>query len=195
MGESITITAGNFAALHRLSVELETLELYEYLEVCVDQGFFLKDELSISNVCQRLALRSEFGLDSHEELNFLARHFYEITVEQFESLSVTQLVLIISDGDLRIDTEDQLCTFLIDGVCRCLEYFRLFEFVQFEFLSEDVASKFTGLFDTHLDHLNASIWWAISVRFVHPVQPKNVNPRIRWESVTCGDGANESPIE
>jgi hypothetical protein len=77
----------------------------------------------------------------------------------------------MSHGALQIESEDELFDHIWQKVSEEDDYFRLFEFVRFEYLSCDSVDRFCETCGGFFSPLNCAIWNAISRRLVLPVTP------------------------
>jgi hypothetical protein len=85
---------------------------------------------------------------------------------------------IFESKSLKIKSEDWLFGIISDLVSHDDQQFVLFEFIQFEFLSSEVASRFVELACQFIDLLNSSILVRLGRRFVLPVSPDGSNARL-----------------
>jgi hypothetical protein len=75
---------------------------------------------------------------------------------------------IISQGSLRLESEDSLYDFIRKGIETNREMFTLLEFVRWEYCSTDVMNDFFDVLSEHLSEINASIWTSLCARLVLP---------------------------
>jgi hypothetical protein len=66
------------------------------------------EPLSISNAIESLRLRCKFNLPFDHLLSFITTHLNEFPITSFVSLSDHIVELIISDGKLKLSSEDSL---------------------------------------------------------------------------------------
>jgi hypothetical protein len=80
--------------------------------------------------------------DVRAEISFSALHFHEFSLTQIYSLGFSRRHKILSDQSLRHESEDRLCKELLDLTESDCEYFSLFGFIRFEFVSLPLFSAF-----------------------------------------------------
>ena len=172
-GSALLIEKSNFAALFRLSQELENSELLSSL-----LGMLKPESLSLEDAFSLWSVGIELGTafcDRFENLtDFLASHFYEI---QKESFDFEPLELLLSSPSLQIEDEDSLYGFVRSRSESDLRFASLFEFVYFNYLSDDSITDFVYFMSkNYLDLMNSGIWRQIVQRL--SLETKSVtNPR------------------
>jgi hypothetical protein len=159
-GYSVTVTEKNYLGLFELSEEFENAEIYSFLRDYLSMISESESEstLTISVAIDRLRIDFRLNLDLSKEVEFIASHLNEYSSDELRSLPIDCLGLILSNKSLKVNTEDYLCTLVIEFG---FEFFSLFEFVHFEFVSPSIAFKFSEIYESCLDLLNSSIWKAI----------------------------------
>jgi hypothetical protein len=83
-------------------------------------------------------------------------------------LPFSLLYEIISQGSLRLDSEDSLYDFISHGIETNREMFSLLEFVRWEYCSTGVMDDFFDVLLEHFCEINASIWASLCARLVLP---------------------------
>ena len=155
-GRSISITPENARFLEACARELENDELLGRIV-----GFQLDcEDISLSNVVDRLRIKREFHSDCGDELDFLASHFFEADLDVVRSLSVSDLELVLANPLLKLESEDQLYDTIVSLSCEKGEGFLvLLRYVEFAFLSEPKLIEFLEhIFPCFVD---ASVWVSI----------------------------------
>jgi hypothetical protein len=119
--------------------------------------------------------RLEFMLriegDCEFDVSVVASHFYEFSVSDFDSLSVSPLHAILTDRGLVLRNEDSLFEVLHRLASRDLSYFGLLEFVRFEFLSDGVMKRACEFMSDSFDSLTLGIWSSLQTRLALSVNP------------------------
>jgi hypothetical protein len=130
----------------------------------------LFDNLTQNNVIRRLRQNElcEHSVDA--ELDFLASNFGELLESIHSDLTVDDLYRIFSRSSFRIETEDWLFAYIDNNLESHPEYFGLFEFVRFEFLSAESLSVFVQR--TSDFEINSSILAQLLPRLKLPVKLK-----------------------
>jgi hypothetical protein len=117
-----------------ISRELGNAEFSEF----VNQG--MNSDLSITNVIDCVAFRSEMGGDVSAEIAFLSRFSgLEDPSAALRQLSVWIISEVLSSPSLEVKSEDRLYDFVASRILDDNESFSLLENVRFEYLS---APKF-----------------------------------------------------
>jgi hypothetical protein len=176
-------TAQFFLALAK---ELGNSELYREL------SSHLSGTMTTSNILERL----HFGSGSRElsfvEVEHLAAHFWQFDQIIFNEFNLDQLQQILSQDCLELQSDDQLCDFILWHLDSDREYFRLFDFVQFEFMSVPAMSRFTETVRDKYDLLTPSLWQSMLNRLTHSVSSQSPSSRLHWESFPF---ESESPLK
>ena len=152
-GQNISITAANAPFLEACARELENDELLGHI---IGSQLDLEG-VSLSNVVDRMRIKSEFHSDCKSELDFLAAHFFEADTDVLKCLSVSDLELVLTNSLLKLESEDQLYdTILSLSGAKGHDILSLLRYVEFAFLSESKLGEF-------LDHIfpdlvDASVW-------------------------------------
>ena len=153
---------------------------YEYLillgnklgnDEIIEYGMNLKnqqDPLSIDNVIDRLITKLRYKINTYDEINFIAKHFYEIEEKKLKSLDVDTLELILSNSLLRIDNEIYLFQFIDKLITEKGKKFKkLLNCVHFEFLTKKEMSKFLSLIEP--EDISGPIWNSLCNRLLMDV--------------------------
>ena len=172
-GEAFRVEKSNFAALLRLSQELENAELLSSLFAMINP-----ESLSLAEAIRLLRVETDLGSAFSDRFgkvrNFIASHFYEIDKEilDFETLQ-----LLLSSPALQIEDEDSLYDFVRSRSEDDLRFRSLFEFVYFDYLSVDRIENFaSSLNEKSLNDTNYGVWGQICRRLM--LEPKlTENPR------------------
>ena len=151
-GQKISITPVNMSFLEACARELENDELLGRIV-----GVRLAEDISMSNVAERIRIKSEFHSDSKREFDFLASHFFEASCEALRSLSISDLELVLTNPLLKLKSEDQLYDAIISlSREKGEEHLSLLKHVEFMFLSDSRLSEF--LDRIFPDFVDARMW-------------------------------------
>jgi hypothetical protein len=115
-----------------ICTEFENRELYE----CLFGRF--GDELTISNVVDRLRFLHGIHENYEPELSFCSSHFFEIDGSSICSLPIEVFSGIVSNISLQLKDEESLYTMIYDCFVRDSCSFGLFEHIRYEYLSTEV---------------------------------------------------------
>jgi hypothetical protein len=121
------------------------------------------DKVSVKNVVGRLQFLSATRCDMSAELDFIASHFYDFLrrPDALKRLPFSLIYVIISQGSLKLDSENSLYYFISKGTEKNWEMLILLESVGFEDCSADVINDLLWLFSEHFYEINASIWTSL----------------------------------
>jgi hypothetical protein len=159
-GAQVVVSSSNLDFFCSVSEEFENIELLQSIENV------LEGDLDVRNVLRRLRLMKRGGLDICEAVNFAASHFSEFDSSALDTLSCEELELIVSHMSLKFEREEDLCELIIRRMEADLCYASLFEFVHFEYVSNEAVDRFWTVISDHFDLLNPSIWSHIRQRLV-----------------------------
>jgi hypothetical protein len=176
IGEGVPIVANssNRSFFSSLTHELGNFELFWLIES------HFSPQLSFENAVSRVIEKKLFDADFSDEVPFLASHFRELDGPSVKDLTLWDLDAILSRDSLRIKNENSLFDFIIS--CGFADYFPLFNYVRFKFLSLDRVRQFkTALKECDIA-LTPMIGSHLLDRLVLPVDLSNVTyniPRYR----------------
>jgi hypothetical protein len=130
------------------------------------------DPVDESNVVQRLKL-----FPTEPDISFFATRFSSVCEQPaIDTLSFELISRILSDSELRLESEDSLFRF-IESLCSKNDAYRdLIEYVEAQYLSEMCISDYISFVDP--DRLSRGTWLSICRRLSLPVSPSTVNPRL-----------------
>jgi hypothetical protein len=173
--------------LKGICTEFENRELYE----CLFGRF--KDELTISNVADRIRFLHEIHENYESELSFYSSHFFEIDCSFIFSLPIEVFSGIVSNISLRLKDEDSLYSMIYDCFVRDSCYFALFEHIRYEYLSTETMKSFICLIEKSFDFLSFPIWRSLSRRLSLPVSINLSTKRFidQLDSVSCHYSGSE----
>ncbi|KAK8857517.1 hypothetical protein M9Y10_015922 [Tritrichomonas musculus] len=159
----------------------------EYLRLHPDHF----DKLSPNNVIDRLIQITEINdkcaeltnlLNVSDVIRFAAEHFEEIPQKKLRELNEDLLSEIISNESLKLNEEDDLLQIILDLCKKNPNYSFLFEYVNFNSISEKAFENFIDHFN--IEFLNATIWHSICLRFSpNESQMNGLHPRYSEEVV------------
>lgn len=90
------------------------------------------------------------------EIDFIAKHFYDIDLEELKTLGTTVIELVINNSNLRLPDEDYLLQFVLDLYSNNSKMSNLFHYVDFLNVSNEELLHFHEKFD--LNDVNGLIW-------------------------------------
>jgi hypothetical protein len=170
--------SGCEAFVHRVSVELWNREVYEEIHGK------LSDALSIENVVDRIGFLFSIGADYAAEVEFSAKHFYEL---EMKDLPFEVIMGIISDESLVLKDEDSLYWLIHDRYVQERQFFSLFEHVRFEYLSSECIESFMKLTnESSFDLMTLGIWRSVCGRLSFPISPASPAGRFAFPSPVEG---------
>jgi hypothetical protein len=164
-GSPLSVNDDNVRFFLELSRELQNRELYVSILNHFQGHFTLSEELSSGSVSPFL----DFSCES--SLRFLASHFSELSVATLSAIPFTTLFTILSQDCLCLSSEDALYEFIASQLVSHPEYFELFRFLEFEYLSRDSIERFVHLSHSHFDFVGTQMWDSICRRLVLSVSP------------------------
>jgi hypothetical protein len=185
------MNSSNGAEFLSISRELENCELYLIVEEHI-----LCESNTIENAISHYIFRKSIGIDYERELDFISSHFYEIEKLKLDELDSFDFDRIFSNKSLCISSEDSLFDFI---ACRGFEeFFELFEFVRFEFLSVDRIREFCDKSkDVTLEKdlsLNSFVWRQLCDRLILPVDLSGVSRESSRYSPRLIEFKSSSPL-
>lgn len=92
-------------------------------------------------------------------ISILSSHFSELIKEQIEKLLFEIIEEILNDEELKIEDEDSLLKSIISIYEKDNTYCKLFEYVKYENVSEEMLWKFFEVFN--INDINSGIWKSI----------------------------------
>jgi hypothetical protein len=96
-----------------------------------------------------------------------------------KKLDYSVLSKILSSPDLKIPSEDWLLDVIFQLVEESREYFALFEYVGFQWVSVSCMKQFCEIGAEFISELNSGIWRSLFSRCVLPVSPSGLNERVK----------------
>jgi hypothetical protein len=127
-------------------------------------AFRTGNKITIDNCISILRDKVRNNCDFEAELNYISSHFWEFhsaDLEELKQINLEVLDRILNSPNLLIRNEDSLIDF-ISSLGE--EYSVLYEYVQFEFLTETGFRKFLSSVD--LEDINSSLWGSFCRRFL-----------------------------
>ena len=163
-GKPLDIDKSNFEELVQVSYELENDEILSSLLTLA----YCDIEKALCMIrCGTIGARCE------ALVNFVAAHFHEISDEGLRAMDVETARLLLSHKSLRIQSEDKLYDFVRSRADRDSRFVCLFEFVCFEYLSDNRIKDFVSFVNEQIfAEFNMDIWHRISRRLMQSVTQK-----------------------
>lgn len=122
-----------------------------------------EESLTTSNAFELLKKHQIYGQfyspQLQKDIEFISTHFCELNpTEQNEISDIDILILekIISNEKLKLDSEDQLLSFINKIYSNCPIFFYLYQYVNFLNVSAAAIKDFLNIFDCN--HINQEIW-------------------------------------
>jgi hypothetical protein len=162
-GQSVSVDATNRSFFLSVSQELRNDELRRLIVTEIG------DELTLSNAASRVRLSVELAVDCSREIEFVSSHLPDLDASRLKDLDSSTWSAIFSCKSLKIASEDWLCRLILELVDGDRENFSLFEYVQFQFISAEVATRFINVVLENIDLVGLKIWMNLGRRFVMPV--------------------------
>jgi hypothetical protein len=108
-----------------------------------------------------------FDLFADEAPGFIASQFHRLNTSDLGTIPVSALYHILSQNALTISSEDSLYRFISSRLSEDPEFWSLFEFVRFEYLSLDCILEFASISRGCIDH---RLWSALFRRLTFPIE-------------------------
>jgi hypothetical protein len=156
----------NDAFVRLISHELGNGELYEAITAN------LTDELSVENVIARLRFSFELGDGCAPEIEFCSSHFCELEAEDLRSLPFALFSAIISRKSILLADEDSFYSIIHSRICDDSDFFSLFEYVRFEYLSSASIHSFIELMNESINRMTIGLWGSVCRRLSFPISPE-----------------------
>jgi hypothetical protein len=159
-GEEIAIHDGNAEFLRAICVELgnEEIATEVFRKFC--------DKTGNNELIEKL---SEIGGNVQKELDSLAAGFCDIDPNVMSELPIDLLYELFSQSSLKLKSEDWLCEFILNAADDDHDYFKLLEFIGFEFLSPNAMTAFIERIDVSMPYLTFPVWKRLLLRFKVPI--------------------------
>ena len=138
-GKAISVTPENCSFLEECARALDSDELLRFISA----SHIENEEISLSNVVERINIKTRTGRDYQSELDFLASHFLEADVDNvLKRLSAADLRSILTNALLKLECEDQLYDIIISLGRNGRDYLGLLRHVDCPFLSGPKLKNF-----------------------------------------------------
>jgi hypothetical protein len=161
-GDSVTFGLGEAYSMLLHSEALGNLELNQAV-----RGL-LPSRLTLKNAVILLQHKHHAGLDTSDEVDFVAGNFAQFERRELSRLTPSLLQAVLESPSLKIETESDLFRFIEAVVAESgKEYQILYESLLFEYLCEEDLSAFVE--DVTFEDLSASMWTAVRKRLVQKV--------------------------
>jgi hypothetical protein len=172
MGARVKISSLNLKFFQTLCRELRNGELLNAL------AEFFESDVNCDNVLNRLQFQHEINGSWDREREFCSSHFFELETRRLCELGFEVIEPIISNPRLKLKDEDSLYEMIKFQMKEDSRYSTLFEYVQFEHLSQNSMISFVDLISNSFDCFSFEIWSALSHRLKLPVISTVQNDRI-----------------
>lgn len=104
-----------------------------------------------------------------KEIDYVSSHFFEIDInnEEFSELTLNTFERIFENPKLRLESEDQLLTFINKLYLKDSQNSILYEFIDFSNISPAKISEFLAIFD--FNDITHNTWEMLSFRLEHQI--------------------------
>jgi hypothetical protein len=152
-GSVVPINDQNSGFLLSLSRELGNIPVYlSILEIFqssyTSSQFFAPDQLDF---CPEASIE------------FISSEFFRLKPSELEEMSPSTLYQVLSHPRLRISSEDSLYSFICSRITANRDFYGLFRFVRFEYLSNECVQSFVSIAPHHID---SQLWSSLSRRLM-----------------------------
>jgi hypothetical protein len=183
-GNGFSIDKSTLPFVVSLSRELGNDEILKMVAGEFDQ------EETVEACISRLCSVGDSEVSMSNDVSYLASHFDQVSRSDFRRLSVEHAEWIVGTSSLRLENEDQLFDLISSRVCESRDFYGLFEYVRFGYLSVEAMTRFTELSVGFCEMLNAGIWHRICSRLCYPVSaPKLPSRFVRRPLFSARSGA------
>jgi hypothetical protein len=177
-GESVQINPNNSGFLLSIAGELANCELYWSLYESVEA------RIDVPTFCAHFRAPALANCLPDKAIEFLAVHFYQIEREFLDALPIAGLARILAHPSVTVETEDLLFEFISSHLDSNLDYLPLLDHVKFEFLTQSAITKFISWSERNFNHMNLSLWQALTRRLAQPVNVAVPEPN-RYATKFC----------
>ena len=125
----------------------------------------LEEEITFENLFSRINLKNKIGIDTSNEVSFIASNFDHINSEYHKDLLLLDDNLyeqILSHPNLKIRDEDVLFDFILELYQKSSKFSFLFQYICFINVSQTSISSFITIFK--LENISQQIWNQICTR-------------------------------
>jgi hypothetical protein len=155
-GGSVLLTDDSCSFLRSVALELESEELF------AQASMYLDKELTVANAFDTLRSLRRNQLPTTSVIDFIASNFTEFGSDSFASLAFDDLERLLRHPSLRLRHEDEIFNVIASHLEDDTSFFRLFEYVRFEYLSRTSVSDFAELAVQHFDNFTVALWSRIT---------------------------------
>jgi hypothetical protein len=113
------------------------------------------------------------------DVSMIASHFYELSVSDFDRMSVSVPESILRDPGLVVKDEDSVFEIVHRRASTDFSYFGLLEFVRFEFVSSDCMKRAFEFISDSFDLFTFGMWSNLRTRLTLPVTPPSQPDRFK----------------
>jgi hypothetical protein len=158
--------------------ELWNRELYEQIFDPIDS------DLTIFNVIDRIKFLFSMNESCEREIEFCSSHFYEIELTSIFSIPIELISTILSNESLQLKDEESLYEIISSKQNEDSQFFSIFEFVRFEYLSTNCMKSLIEMINASFDFLTFPIWRSLCHRLSLSVSLESSNDRFCDQSST-----------
>lgn len=118
--------------------------ILENTEIIKAFSFINTTKLTNQNVVPTFEEKTENGMDTTKEIQYIASHFYSLKKEALFGLDLETLITLLSHPNLKIESENSLYAFVTELIAkRGIEFKKLLPFIKYQCLSNESISNFS----------------------------------------------------
>jgi hypothetical protein len=149
----------------------------------VDKTFKHDGTITTEELKAGMALLSRFEDNHGCGSQFVASHFYDFSVSDFDHLRPQALASILSNRALIVRHEDSIFEVVHRRASEDLSYFPLLEFVRFEFLTVDCMMQAFEFISSSFDSFTFGIWSSLRGRLTRFLTPAPESGRLHLPAI------------
>jgi hypothetical protein len=152
----------------------------------------------MENVLDRLGFLSATRCDISTEIESVASRFCDFLChpEAFKSLPFSMIYEILSQGSLKLESDDSLYNFISKGSETKREMFKVLEFVRLEYSSMEVMNDFFDVLSEPSYKISASMWSSLRSRLTRPnINCRQFPPSVKKVTITGARGHGQITID
>ena len=129
-GRPLSINRGNCFAIESIAMTLGNEELMSLVRAFEN----LDSNSAVSASFRRLVEKNRSRLDTHEEVSFIAGHFYQLGMKSVMGLSVRDLESMLGNDELRLRSDNFLLEMIWSLMAKDEAYSSLFRYIHLEYI-------------------------------------------------------------
>jgi hypothetical protein len=171
-GKEVSLSGNDLSFIRSVCGELWNSELLE-TTLKREEG-----EMTVEELKARLEFVSGVDGSCGYDISVIASHFHEFSVSDFDHLSGSILELILKDEALVVRDEDSVFDVIYRRASSDNSYFRLLEFVRFEFVSVDCMDRALEFISGSFESFTFGIWSSLGRRLRLPITAASPGSRL-----------------